>query len=138
MSKDIYDLIIHINSMKVLLNEGWYIDSSSRGLENYNNRKNDDSILISILGNLHSGKSFILTKISEINFYSMEAFGIKYPNIKEKPFIYIYNSGMNSALVKDEYYQLNHEKEYYKAIIYYISGMTDNYAIDTYNKIIRF
>lgn len=30
------------------------------------------------------------------------------------------------------------EKEFYQAIIYYISGMTDNYAIDTYNKIIRF
>lgn len=30
------------------------------------------------------------------------------------------------------------EKEYYKAIIYYISGMTDNYAIEIYNKIIGF
>lgn len=30
------------------------------------------------------------------------------------------------------------EKEFYQAIIYYISGMTDNYAIDTFNKIIRF
>ena len=30
------------------------------------------------------------------------------------------------------------EKEFYQAIIYYISGMTDNYAIDTYNKIIRY
>lgn len=30
------------------------------------------------------------------------------------------------------------EKDYCKAVIYYISGMTDNYAIDMYNKIIRF
>ena len=30
------------------------------------------------------------------------------------------------------------EKEFCHAIIYYISGMTDNYAISTYNKIIRF
>lgn len=30
------------------------------------------------------------------------------------------------------------EKEFCQAIIYYISGMTDNYAIETYNKIIRF
>lgn len=30
------------------------------------------------------------------------------------------------------------EKEYYKAIIYYISGMTDNYAIKLYNKIIKY
>ena len=30
------------------------------------------------------------------------------------------------------------EEEFCQAIIYYISGMTDNYAISTYNKIIRF
>lgn len=30
------------------------------------------------------------------------------------------------------------EKSFSKAIIYYISGMTDNFAIDTYNKIIGF
>ena len=35
-------------------------------------------------------------------------------------------------------FDIEDEKEYYKAIIYYISGMTDNYAIDMYNKIIRF
>jgi len=29
-------------------------------------------------------------------------------------------------------------KDYYKSIIYYISGMTDNFAIDTYYKIIGF
>ena len=33
---------------------------------------------------------------------------------------------------------MENEKEFCQAIIYYISGMTDNYAIDTYNKIIRF
>ena len=33
---------------------------------------------------------------------------------------------------------MENEKDFCQAIIYYISGMTDNYAIDTYNKIIRF
>lgn len=33
---------------------------------------------------------------------------------------------------------MDDEKEFSKAIIYYISGMTDNFAIDTYNKIIGF
>ena len=35
-------------------------------------------------------------------------------------------------------FDAKNEKDYYKAIIYYISGMTDNYAIEMYNKIIRF
>ena len=33
---------------------------------------------------------------------------------------------------------MDDEKAFSKAIIYYISGMTDNFAIDTYNKIIGF
>ena len=35
-------------------------------------------------------------------------------------------------------FNIENEEEFYQAIIYYISGMTDNYAIDTYNKIISF
>ena len=35
-------------------------------------------------------------------------------------------------------FDIENEKHYCKAIIYYISGMTDNFAIDTYNKIIGF
>ena len=35
-------------------------------------------------------------------------------------------------------FNLEKEEEFYQAIIYYISGMTDNYAIDLYNKIIKF
>ena len=35
-------------------------------------------------------------------------------------------------------FNIENEKDFCQALIYYISGMTDNYAIDTYNKIIRF
>ena len=35
-------------------------------------------------------------------------------------------------------FDINNEKEFYKAIIYYISGMTDNYAIEMYNQVIGF
>ena len=35
-------------------------------------------------------------------------------------------------------FNLNNEKEFYKAIIYFISGMTDNFAIEIYNEIIGF
>lgn len=38
----------------------------------------------------------------------------------------------------DILFDIENEKDYCKAIIYYISGMTDNFAIDTYNKIIGF
>lgn len=35
-------------------------------------------------------------------------------------------------------FNIEDETDYYKAVIYYISGMTDNYAISMYNKIIGF
>lgn len=38
----------------------------------------------------------------------------------------------------DILFNIEKEKDFCKAIIYYISGMTDNFAIDTYNKIIGF
>jgi len=38
----------------------------------------------------------------------------------------------------DTLFDITDEKDYCKAIIYYISGMTDNFAIDTYNRIIGF
>jgi dGTPase len=38
----------------------------------------------------------------------------------------------------DILFNIENEIEYYKAIIYYISGMTDNYAITIYNNIIGF
>ena len=38
----------------------------------------------------------------------------------------------------DILFKMENEKDYYRAIIYYISGMTDNYAIKMFNKIIGF
>ena len=35
-------------------------------------------------------------------------------------------------------YHMESEKEYYRAILDYILGMTDNYAIETYHEIISF
>lgn len=35
-------------------------------------------------------------------------------------------------------FSIDNEKDFYKAIIYYISGMTDNFAIEIYNEIIHF
>ena len=44
----------------------------------------------------------------------------------------------NTNLQNKVLFDINNEKDYLKAIIYYISGMTDNYAIEFYNNIIGF
>lgn len=44
----------------------------------------------------------------------------------------------NTNLQNKVLFDINNKKDYLKAIIYYISGMTDNYAIECYNNIIGF
>ena len=44
----------------------------------------------------------------------------------------------NTNLQNNVIYDMNNEKDYYKAIISFISGMTDNFAIDTYMETISF
>ena len=48
------------------------------------------------------------------------------------------NMPRTTNLKNDKLFNIENEKEYLKAIIYYISGMTDNFAIDTYNRIVGF
>ena len=47
-------------------------------------------------------------------------------------------SERNEIYQNKAFFNRENEKDYYQAIIYYISGMTDNFAIDIYNKIIGF
>lgn len=51
---------------------------------------------------------------------------------------YYWNLERKETNHNDILFDIKNEKDYYKAIIYYISGMTDNFAIGTYNKIIGF
>ena len=49
-----------------------------------------------------------------------------------------WNLKRKDNLKNDVLFNIYKQKEYYKAIIYYMSGMTDNFAIEMYNKIIGF
>lgn len=49
-----------------------------------------------------------------------------------------WNKERKENLKNDVIFNIDKEEDYCKAIIYYISGMTDNYAMDMYNSIIRF
>ena len=51
---------------------------------------------------------------------------------------YYWNLPRNKNAKYKAIFDLNDRKSYSQAIIYYIAGMTDNYAIDMYNKIVGF
>ena len=64
-----------------------------------------------------------------------------YPEVTKEFFAWLenyWNLERSENLLNNIIFNIEDEKEYSKAIIYYISGMTDNFAINTYNKIIGF
>ena len=88
-------------------------------------------------------KLILNTIFSTLRRYYNEREHIKkiYPEIIydfEKWLKMFWNKERNNCCMNSIIFNIDNEKEFCQAVIYYISGMTDNYAIDTYNKIIRF
>ena len=86
-----YDTIIDFDSLKESCEteKGFNILFSDKGYENYNKRKNQDAIIVGVIGNANKGKSYILSKISNEELprgYSVTTKGIsvKYPKIEKK------------------------------------------------------
>ena len=88
--------------------------------------------IYNILKNLYDGNR------TYINIQNLKKF---YPNLMssfEEWLQNYWNLERKEIFKNDVIINMSNEKVYYKAIIYYISGMTDNFAIDIYNEIIRF
>ena len=120
---DFYDMKILIYSMNSLLKDGWEIlwakEESQKIYEKY---KDIPSVLISVFGNLNTGKSFILRKISGIGFpcgYSIytQGLSIKYLTIQRQYLIFLNSRGFNLPLlfINKDRYNLS-EKEYIEKI----------------------
>lgn len=66
-----------------------------------------------------------------------------YPKLGDSFISFIYNyydlQNRNTLKLKNKIlFSLDNKQDFYKSIIYYISGMTDNFAIEIYNEIIHF
>ena len=80
-----YDIIVDINSIKEFVN-GWNIMKNDKGL-NYLNNVDETSIKIGVVGNGNKGKSFILSKISDIELpvgesIKTKGLSIKFPQLE--------------------------------------------------------
>ena len=112
---------------------------------NYRNIYNSDRML-------PSSKYFelVLTEIFETltkfyngkdTFEELNKFKKYYPTLVTsfKDWLSTYwNIRTNSNLKNEIIFNIENQNDYYKGILYYISGMTDNFAIDIYNEIIGF
>ncbi len=86
----------------------------------------------------------VLNTIYEIlkkYYYEREHIKKIYPEIivEFENWLKIYSNKERIDICKNEkVFDIDNREDFYQATIYYISGMTDNYAIDIYNKIIKF
>ena len=73
-----------------------------------------------------------------INIHRLKKFYPRLMNSFEEWISNYWNLSRAEKCKNDIVFNMENEKDYFKAIIYYISGMTDNFAIDIYNEIIGF
>ena len=78
-SEEYYDVVIDINSINSLKNEGWEIKYNEKRKETYEKIIGDQTIKIGVLGLNNVGKSYLLSKIVKVDIptgYSVETKGI--------------------------------------------------------------
>jgi len=85
-----YDIKIKIETLNDLL-DGWEIQYGSNGINKYTNMKNENILLIGILGLKNKGKSYILSKLLKEDEYKKEENNnlyLKYITNQQKNFNY--------------------------------------------------
>ena len=114
-STKIYDIIININAMKSLLDKGWQ-EEFPNDKSIYEEKKDKESVIVSVIGNANKGKSFILAKLSDVDLPSgfeiqTKGLSVKYPTIANKNIILLDTAGFQTPLVENDVYKLSEDKD---------------------------
>jgi len=112
-----YDIIIDIDSIKKLFEEGWDVSYMETGENKYNQQKDKNLTVVAVIGNKNKGKSYILQKISGNTLplgYSITTKGISilYPRNDIQNIILLDSAGFEVPLVqKDKVYDFEIKNE---------------------------
>ena len=108
---DFYDIIININSIKDIC-KGWEIKMSENAKKNYQQFKEVKNLKIGVIGNANKGKSFLLSKISNLPLPSgtsirTEGLSVKYLEFdskqKGKEIVLLDSAGLETPVLKEEF-----------------------------------
>ena len=113
---EFYDVIVDIKSVKDIC-KGWEIKLSKKAEQEYEKFRNEKVIKIGVLGSVNTGKSFILSKISQINLPSgsdirTEGLSIKYPELEyfqNRRIVLLDSAGLEKAVLNDEDDYMNYK-----------------------------
>ena len=105
--EDFYDIVIDINSIKSVNKEGWKVKFNDKGLEKFNQHKDQELIILGVIGNNNKGKSFLLSKLSKIKLLTgtsiqTEGLSVKYPELigfKGRQIILLDSAGLETPVL---------------------------------------
>ena len=114
-----YDIVFEIESLENLKTRGWELKVTEKGQKKYEENKDKNCTLVSVLGSKNTGKSFILSKISNIEIphgvnISTKGLSIIYPDYDEKNIICLDTAGFEVPLCEDDknfVFKIEDEKE---------------------------
>ena len=61
-----YDIIVDIDSLRHMI-KGWKVKFTEIGKKNYEIMKDKEVLIVGVVGNRNRGKSFVLSKLSNVN-----------------------------------------------------------------------
>lgn len=122
--QNFYDIIVDIDSLKNIV-KGWKIKFTEEGKKNYEVMKNEEKLIVGVVGNRNRGKSFVLSKLSnEIlpdgSSIKTEGISIKYPRMvegKKAEYILMDSAGFENALLETDDFKQEQGMEKEKALI---------------------
>ena len=102
-----YDIVLNITSFKDSVNGGWTVKYRDGGKENYMKKKDENTIIAGVIGNVNKGKSFFLEnlfgyKIPQGYNVKTEGLSIRYGSKKDHIIAILDSEGQETPLLKME------------------------------------
>ena len=102
-----YDIIININSFQKLIKEGWSVKYNNKGKDTYLKKKNENTIVVGVIGNGNKGKSFLLEKLLEGKIpkgfnVKTEGLSLKYGTAIDHNVAILDSAGQETPLLKKD------------------------------------
>ena len=107
--ENFYDIIVDIDSLRHMI-KGWKVKFTEIGKKNYDIMKDKEVLIVGVVGNRNRGKSFVLSKLSNVDLpvgasFKTEGISIKYPKMeegKEAKYILMDSAGFENALLETD------------------------------------
>lgn len=107
--ENFYDIIVDIDSLRHIM-KGWKVKFTEIGKKHYDIMKDKEVLIVGVVGNRNRGKSFVLSKLSNVNLpdgtsIKTEGISIKYPEMeegKDAKYILMDSAGFENALLEND------------------------------------